>query len=1096
LAAGQSLAQPEPNYAREQEIAQMGEVTPNVAADFDPVLGTPTFIRSTTAYVTRRSTRTPAQVVADFVSDNPATFGVSLGGGALTGAAQFPVAEFRVIRDFVTPTLGPTGVRHLTYQQQHNGQDIYGSILTANVTGDGMLVNISSRFVATPQGAAAITPPNCGARNTVAAACDAMDDARIADITNLIDPNDDCTTDWTVGHAYHGVGETALYVQCVLHPVSATELVQAWVVRLPSNPVQDDAAWECIVKHSDLSVIDHYDRTMRYCQPDPATFRVYPSDSPRPGSPGLARQPNFGEAQDTEYYFTPSERVLVTRSVTATGDPSPGGWINDAHYATCVTGLQIPDDVPISVLCGNNVVVRYVDGAPPFPGSDRLFDFGLATQLPEAVATQAFVVANEWHDRMYVLGFNEVAGNCQAYNRGLGGEESDPVTIIIGGDFWPGSTTATRGEYQDGRTMTSKFAAALNGAELRHTALDRHIVYHELSHILTSRLHVGTVSESAGNLANGMWEGWGEYFGVALTHQSGDDVYASYPPMPWSSRPTFEHTLHYFFGNSLYPITPVMRPVADPLDRFANNPVTYGLCDLGDTTTGATPPLAYPQRAAFPPNPRPTYYPIGQRASNPPLVVRDKYRIGEVWTAALIQCRAHPSDHIGQNGAPIGGDAANDLLLQLVVDGMKLDPGGPKFIDARDAILQADLLRYGGVHQPSLWEGFRERGLGWGARQPRPRDGASAPQAILDVNRGRFLVQDFLLPPAAAISVFFPDDEIRLISTCNETEFDVLIVSPASPLTEVVSDAEERACPLGLPRPLSAQSPGHYRFMTRPAPCGNSWVLKVTARNALPGGIVDKRLTVVAGVESAPVVFNMEQVLGWVGTPAVPSVFRMERVDPNGRFLRPSKDATPGAGRLCWVTQDRTDFVDSSPDIDDVDPGGDGVLKSSAITVVPNKPVLVEMHLWYARRSGASQDVECEVEWQPSGDSPPTAQSKVVPAADSGQVWRVQRFVFGSGHANTGTLRIRFTDPADDTAVEGGVDDVRVSVITACAQCCDADMNLDGNNDQDDVSTLIRMVAGEPVPCGIEPDFNHDGNVDQDDVLALISYIGGDPCPF
>ncbi|MCC6951193.1 MAG: hypothetical protein IT433_07070, partial [Phycisphaerales bacterium] len=261
VALAQSGPVPPDSWARRQEIAQLGEITPNVAADFDPLLSTPTFIRSTTAFLTRRSGRTPAQIVADFVNDNPASFGVSLSGGSggnLAGAEQFTPATYRTIRDFETPSLGPTGVRHVTYQQTHNGQDIYGCLLTANVTGDGMLVNIGSRFVAEP--GTPIMPPTCDeanrtVRDIIAAACDEVSDTRIADIVNLIAPEAVCAFDWKAGHAFQGVGDTALWVRSVLHPVSATELVQAWVVRLPSNPSSDDAAWECMVKHSDLSVL-------------------------------------------------------------------------------------------------------------------------------------------------------------------------------------------------------------------------------------------------------------------------------------------------------------------------------------------------------------------------------------------------------------------------------------------------------------------------------------------------------------------------------------------------------------------------------------------------------------------------------------------------------------------------------------------------------------------------------------------------------------------------------------------------------------------------------------------------------------------------
>ncbi len=59
----------------------------------------------------------------------------------------------------------------------------------------------------------------------------------------------------------------------------------------------------------------------------------------------------------------------------------------------------------------------------------------------------------------------------------------------------------------------------------------------------------------------------------------------------------------------------------------------------------------------------------------------------------------------------------------------------------------------------------------------------------------------------------------------------------------------------------------------------------------------------------------------------------------------------------------------------------------------------------------------------------------------------------------------------------------------------DADVNQDGNVDQDDVTYLIDVVGGGANPSGINPDFNTDGNADQDDVLALINAVAGGGCP-
>ncbi len=61
------------------------------------------------------------------------------------------------------------------------------------------------------------------------------------------------------------------------------------------------------------------------------------------------------------------------------------------------------------------------------------------------------------------------------------------------------------------------------------------------------------------------------------------------------------------------------------------------------------------------------------------------------------------------------GTGGNNLTIQLVVDGMKLQPCNPTFVDARDAILLADQIASGGANQCAIWRGFAKRGLGIGA---------------------------------------------------------------------------------------------------------------------------------------------------------------------------------------------------------------------------------------------------------------------------------------------------------------------------------------------------------------------------------------------
>ena len=57
----------------------------------------------------------------------------------------------------------------------------------------------------------------------------------------------------------------------------------------------------------------------------------------------------------------------------------------------------------------------------------------------------------------------------------------------------------------------------------------------------------------------------------------------------------------------------------------------------------------------------------------------------------------------------------NRRWIQLLYDSMLLDPVAPTMIDARNSILAADMMRYGGANQTEIWHAFALRGLGQNA---------------------------------------------------------------------------------------------------------------------------------------------------------------------------------------------------------------------------------------------------------------------------------------------------------------------------------------------------------------------------------------------
>jgi hypothetical protein len=80
--------------------------------------------------------------------------------------------------------------------------------------------------------------------------------------------------------------------------------------------------------------------------------------------------------------------------------------------------------------------------------------------------------------------------------------------------------------------------------------------------------------------------------------------------------------------------------------------------------------------------------------------------VGELWAATLWDIR---------NGVGGTGGVGAAVVEQLVVSGMKLTPCNPSMLNARDAIIQADVNINGGANECKLWAAFAHRLMGTGA---------------------------------------------------------------------------------------------------------------------------------------------------------------------------------------------------------------------------------------------------------------------------------------------------------------------------------------------------------------------------------------------
>lgn len=91
--------------------------------------------------------------------------------------------------------------------------------------------------------------------------------------------------------------------------------------------------------------------------------------------------------------------------------------------------------------------------------------------------------------------------------------------------------------------------------------------------------------------------------------------------------------------------------------------------------------------------------------------------VGSVWCTMLYDLYWDMIDRYGFNPDWYNGNGGNNKMMQLVIDGLKLQNCSPGFVDARNAIIMADSINNGGANRDLLWKGFARRGLGFYANQ-------------------------------------------------------------------------------------------------------------------------------------------------------------------------------------------------------------------------------------------------------------------------------------------------------------------------------------------------------------------------------------------
>jgi len=996
--------------ARDEALARLAARVPMFKADDDATLGTVQFMRSPAAFLSGPSRLAPIDAALAFVDEHAAALEVD--------AAT--LRTFPLTRNFDT---SDGLMHHLTWQQRIDGLDLFNAELRINVARGGEIMNAGSTVLAPPEGGWRIPEQSLDEAAAIRAAAANLG----ITIAKAPTPTTDIGPHGGVIHQTSGEfgNQDPLEVKKVLFARTRDQVVPAWWMSVPEKGVGN--TYDMVIDATDGSVLWRHNRLV-WDTTQPATYRIYAGDSPAPLSPGRNTPDGF------QAPFV--ARTLLTVQPAEISAFSPNGWIPDGQTAT------VGNNVDAYLDSANDNTASAADRAT---GASRVFDFSLNVGLntgdapaayQPAVTTQLFYYANRFHDRLYSLGFNEASGNFQTDNLGRGGTAADPVRAESqDGSGTNNANFSTSGT--DGSTARCQMYVWTGPTPDRDGSLDGDIVYHEMAHGLSIRLHRGGLTGTQGG---GMGEGWSDFFALCINAQNGDDFAACYAAGAYATyNITAGFTNNYYYGIRRYPYSP----------DFSKSPLTFADIDNAQFSVSGSVPRG----------------PIGSTTAN------EVHNVGEVWCNTLLEMRRE----IGL----IEGFAANEISMQLAVDGMKLAPGVPDFLDERDTILQADQARYGGVHQAAIWTAFAKRGMGVNATSPAG-GGTSG------------IVENFALPQR--VDFTFPDGTPSIVSPAAATTFRVAMTPTLVTLTP---GTQRLFYSIGggayASSAMSLVSGSTYLASIPAVPCFSAVSYYVSTGTSAgertspaTGSSAPYAALSITGVDTSfsdDAETNKGWTLGVAGDTATSG--RWERAVPQATTAQPGSDHTPGAGTICFVTGASAGASAGANDVD----GGYTTLLSPAFNLAGKPDSVLSYWRWYSNSAGAGANADTfRVDISNNNGSTWTNFETVGPAgAGTSGGWINFSRRIADVLPVTATMRVRFVadDAGTGSLIEAAVDDIVISanICVPPTASCPADFNQDGGIDGDDVAAFyLAWESGDA-----SADTNLDGGIDGDDVVTFFA---------
>jgi uncharacterized repeat protein (TIGR01451 family) len=238
----------------------------------------------------------------------------------------------------------------------------------------------------------------------------------------------------------------------------------------------------------------------------------------------------------------------------------------------------------------------------------------------------------------------------------VGGEVTIPVLMLS-------STTCSLLRAYAGAGLKITLAQpAVSGPDFLDGDFDNGIIAHEYGHGISNRLTGGPSQSNCLSNDEQMGEGWSDFFSLVTTVKAGD-------------------------------VPQQKRGVGTYVQRQPNDGT--GIRRYPYSTDMTISPL--------------TFSDVAQNTG--------VHALGEVWSNMLWDLYWAMVDKYGFDIDWHNTNSGNGRAIQLVMDGMKLQPCNPGFGDGRNAIVLADINRYGGADTCLISKVFARRGLGKFASQ-------------------------------------------------------------------------------------------------------------------------------------------------------------------------------------------------------------------------------------------------------------------------------------------------------------------------------------------------------------------------------------------